>query len=148
MIQDTWGLGNTRTYDACPRSIAYTAGYTAKKIGFKEKSRDVRLDESGTFFYRWQPPFLQMSRRPGIGAHAKQWPQSWRAYAVHNGIQQPVPRFLHEAWKAQATKEEIEQLQYERAELTLRRDITELHLMAEEKIMQARQREKGISRHL
>lgn len=148
LIQDTWDKGITRTYNATPQTIAYTAGYTAKKIGFKEKARPVRLDETGTFFYHWQPPFLQMSRRPGIGAHAKQWPQSWRAYAIHNGTQQPVPRFLHEAWKQQATQEEIEQLIYERSKLTLNRDITELHRLAEEKIMQARQREHSFRRNL
>lgn len=139
LIERTWRNGHTNTVDANPATIAYVAGYSAKKIGWKQQTSSERVDPDTGEVYTWRPPFIQMSRRPGIGGHARQWPESWRLYAVHNGTIQAVPRYLHEAWKHQATPEEIDQLLYEKSQLTLRRDINELRLEAEEKIAIARQ---------
>lgn len=116
MIEDKWGLGHVRTVAATAATINYTAGYTAKKIGFKQRMVPEQIDLRTGEVYNWQPPFIQMSRRPGIGSHARQWPQSWRAYAMQDGYKIPVPRYLHESWKQQASPEEISQLQYEKQE--------------------------------
>lgn len=115
-IEDRWALGHARTTAATPANINYTAGYTAKKIGFKQKMIPEQIDLRTGEVYNWQPPFIQMSRRPGIGANAKQWPQSWRSYAIQDGYRIPVPRYLHDSWKQQASAEDIELLQYEKQE--------------------------------
>lgn len=110
LLDAAWQRGHTVTYDASPATIAYTAGYTAKKYMPLRDIHKERVDPETGEVYTWQLPFLQMSRRPGLAAFAKQWPSSWRSYAILNGAKAPVPRFLHEAWKAQATAEEQLQL--------------------------------------
>lgn len=116
LIEDRWQMGHARTVAANWANIKYTAGYTAKKIGYKEKMIPDQIDLRTGEVYNWQPPFIQMSRRPGIGANAKKWPQSWRAYAIQDGYKIPVPRYLHESWKQQASREDLEQLLYEKQE--------------------------------
>ena len=113
LLDRCWQLGHTLTETVTPARIAYTAGYTSKKIGFKREVHE-RVDPNTGEVYEWQPPFIQMSRNPGIGGDARQHTQSWRAYAIHNGAKLPVPKFYHEAWKQKATAEMIEQLEYER----------------------------------
>lgn len=115
-IEDKWGFGHVRTVAATTANINYTAGYTAKKIGYAQKMIPEQVDLRTGEVYKWQPPFIQMSRRPGIGANAKQWPQSWRQYAIQDGYRIPVPRYLHESWKEQASPEDLEQLLYEKQE--------------------------------
>lgn len=110
-------LGHVRSYDVTPKNIAYTAGYTAKKIGNIEIVNE-RVDPDTGEIYKYQPPYIDMSRNPGIGAHAKKWIQSWRLYAVKDGTKMPVPRYYHEAWKALATEEEIETLLKEKQALS------------------------------
>lgn len=116
IIHHTWGLGHTDTDPITPARIAYTAGYVAKKIGWRHQAAPEQIDYNTGELYHWQPPFLQMSRRPGIGADARQYTNSWRTYAVNNGTKQKVPRYLHDAWKSQATPEQLEQLAYELAQ--------------------------------
>lgn len=132
-IEQSWAQGFCRTVAVTPAAIAYTAGYTSKKIGYSRVTEE-RVDPETGEVYQWQPPFIQMSRRPGIGGHARQWPESWRSYAVHDGYKQPVPRFLHEAWKAQATPEQLDQLMFEKSQLALLRDTSETRLIAAEQI--------------
>ena len=134
LIEEKWGLGHVRVEDVTPARIAYTAGYAAKKIGWVKESVREHVDPETGEVYKWQPPFIQMSRRPGIGGHARQWAASWRLHAVTNGATMPVPRFLHEAWKQQATEEEKELLAWEKSQLALRRDTSERALQAKEKI--------------
>lgn len=105
IIQDAWGLGFTTTYRVTPETIAYTAGYTAKKA--KTKGRELvleRVNPNTGEVYEQQPEFFIMSRRPhGIGGAMRQhWP-SWRTTAVYDGHEMPVPRYYHEAWKQQTT---------------------------------------------
>lgn len=138
-VHDTWGSGHTNTVNISPRAISYTAGYTSKKIGFKDAAAHDRVDYSTGEIYRWEPPFLQMSRRPGIGGEARQWVNSWRNYAVHNGQQMPVPRYLHNAWKDQATDIELEDLIYEKHQLSARKDTSTERLQAAEQIAIAKQ---------
>lgn len=115
LLETTWGLGHLRTDPLNPQRIAYTAGYTQKKTGWHLLQREQRIDPETGECYTWQPPFIQMSRRPGIGHEAKKWPHLWRSYAINRqGNKIPVPRFLHEAWKQQATPDELEQLQQEK----------------------------------
>lgn len=138
IIEETWQLGNTRTEAATPARIAYCAGYSAKKIGWKLE-RGERIDPETGEVYEWQPPFTTMSRRPGIGGHARQWPQSWRLYAIHQGKRMPVPRFLHEAWKQIASPQEVDRLLREKAKIALTRNTTDDTIRAGEQIAIAKQ---------
>lgn len=138
-IDGAWGAGHTKTVDVSPRAISYTAGYTSKKIGFRESGAGERVDMATGEIYQWQPPFLQMSRRPGIGGEARQWVSSWRNYAIHNGQKMPVPRFLHNAWKDQATPQDLEDLLYEKHLLAANKDTSLERLQAAERIAIAKQ---------
>lgn len=108
--QDKWPFGYVRTDPISPASIAYVAGYASKKIGWRLEPRE-RVDPDTGECYIWQPPFVLMSRRPGIGAGARdQYAKSWRKSAIWNGFEVPVPRFLHAGWQSQATDEQKAQL--------------------------------------
>lgn len=148
LVQSAWSLGGTRSYNATPAAIAYTAGYTSKKIGYKKLMADERVDPETGEVYTWQPPFLQMSRRPGIGGHARQWPESWRLFAIHNGQRMPVPRFYHEAWKAQASPSDLEELHLEKIKLAILKDSSPYRLQAAEKLAIARQSLQSARRSL
>lgn len=98
-INRAWGMGITKSVPATPAAIAYTAGYVAKKIGFKEEAAQERVHyETGEVYHR-QAPFLQMSRRPGIGNNDKRWAASWKDFAILGGVRIPVPRYLHKQWR-------------------------------------------------
>lgn len=146
-IERTWTHGYTHTVPVSPAAIAYVAGYCQKKIGW----RLTRQYDPETGELLWEPPFQEMSRRPGIGGHARQWAGSWRKFAVHNGQRMPVPRYLHEAWKAQATPNEKEELEYERLkERALRETLTkeewQQKLRAAEALAAAKQNLKAARR--
>lgn len=126
LVHDTWGKGHTQTVPVTPATIAYTAGYTAKKIGWKLTHRRIVDPETGELLYEWEPPFIQMSRggrsgNKGIGGGARVHVNSWRSYAIYNGRRIPVPRYLHQAWKDQASIEEIERLENEKEERATKR---------------------------
>lgn len=128
-LEETWKKGHVRTYQATPANIAYTAGYCSKKIGYQRYSHE-RTDPTTGEVYEWQPAFIQMSRRPGIGAQAKKYLNSWRLYAIKDGHKMHVPRFLHEAYKQHATKEQLEQLAYEKSQLIRHDDLDALEKIA------------------
>lgn len=94
-IDRTWGMGRTQCVAVTPARVAYVAGYVQKKL-------------DGIHDTKKRPPFIQMSRRPGIGGHARKHSTSWRDYAVLDGKKMKTPRFLHDAWKKTATEEQIE----------------------------------------
>lgn len=101
--QDKWPFGHVRTDPISAKAIAYVAGYTSKKVGWRMEPRE-RVDPETGECYIWQPPFVLMSRRPGIGAAARDaYAQSWRKSAIWGGQEVPVPRFLHEGWQRQAS---------------------------------------------
>lgn len=157
-IEDTWGLGHTRTEEITPARIAYTAGYVAKKIAIQFRGSyetvdpdtgEVTLRFSKDTYHngiRWQDQFIQMSRRPGIGGQAREHWQSWRLFAVLNGTKLPVPRYLHEAWKQQADNIQKEELELEKIKLAILRDTSEPRLQAGEKNAEARQAQRAASR--
>lgn len=134
LIEHTWGHGLCHTVPANRKCIAYTAGYVAKKL-------EMDPDRSGRL-----APFIQMSRRPGIGGHARKHWQSWRDYGIDNGTKVPVPRFLHEAWKNQASFGENDKLQAERAAFYLTRE--PINLTAAELIAEARRHQNSENRKL
>lgn len=154
MIENAWTtpnrklLGFTKTVDLTPSAIAYVAGYNSKKIGWKRNTTYEQVNPETGELYRWQPPFIQMSRNPGIGGHARQWPDSWRSFAVLNGHLMPPPRYLHEAWEAQATPLEKEELETEKIKRAILRDTTQQRLDAGELIAQAKQKESARRRKL
>lgn len=102
-----------------PAAIAYVAGYTAKNVGYPTKVQfedDIDL-ETGEVLGRkiaYQPPFLLMSRRPGIGGDARKYWRSWRKTAIWDGKEVRVPRFLHEAYMKNATAVELDALKAEK----------------------------------
>lgn len=149
-IEAKWPYGYARTYEAHYGAIAYVAGYTAKKYTDKRDTDRERIDYTTGEAYHWQPPFLQMSLKPGIGSHARKWVQSWRSYAILHDRKIPVPRYLHDAYKATATPLQLEQLEYEQAaaQITLNRDISKERLTAGEIIAIAAQTQQTQKRRL
>lgn len=158
-IQEAWGLGHVHTEHVTPAAIAYVAGYTAKKINFADKPRYKLVPEgtpdatqrvnpnTGEVYFTitvYQPPFLEMSRGGkgghGIGGNAKQWPDMWRDYAIHNGHKIPVPRYLHEAWEQQAHPFDIEEQQYQKYKQIKQK--TQQELQAAETILRKQQQLK------
>lgn len=149
LVDDAWARGFTQTIALTPEAIAYVARYTQKKWSDRISNQKERVDPETGEVYTWQPPFLQMSRRPGIGANARRWPHSWRDHAIYGGQPVPVPRFLHEAWKAQATKEEIQQLREEKKQKAkTREDSTPERLEAAAAIARAQQALSAAKRKL
>lgn len=106
-ISEAWGLGHVRVDPLSPNAINYVAGYVAKKIGQGDFIQRDRVDPTTGEVYRYQPPFLQMSRRPGIGAKAREFTSSWKDFAVDDGMKLPVPRYLHEAWRRSVDEEAV-----------------------------------------
>lgn len=148
-IQKAWPHGHALTVDATPGAIAYVAGYTDKKRGDRRKAQEEKVDEETGEVYNYQPPFLQMSRRPGIGGDARdKYTGSWKSFAVHNGKKQPVPRFLHEAWKKQSTAEQREQLEQEKYELRkVIRQTMEQRKAAEQIAIKKQEMRRGQRKH-
>lgn len=113
--QAAWSKGFVTSEAVTPGRISYTAGYCAKKLGFfRPKGEEV--DRSTGEVYVHQPPFLQMSRRPGIAGDFRKYARSWRSHAVWQGREFPVPRFLHSSWKESASESELALLELEKVE--------------------------------
>lgn len=148
-ISKAWGKGHVKTVAVTPAAIAYTAGYAAKKIGFRMEADVERVDPQTGEIYNWQPPFLQMSRRPGIGATARQHTESWRDYAILNGTRIPVPQYLKQSYLETETGEQKEIREHEQylRKLTKER-ISQRMLSANEQIAIAEQRLQADRRKL
>lgn len=123
-ISSAWRQGIVQVDTLTPAAIAYVAGYCAKKVGQSRFYSAVEMvDPSTGEVYTHQDPFILMSRKPGIGAGARdQFWRSWRDHAIWHGREVPVPRYLHEGFKRNATPEEVEALSRERAEFIARLD--------------------------
>lgn len=129
VVSASWGMGRTQTDYVTSRSISYTAGYTTRKVG---RRYGLLADD------RTEECLLQMSRNPGIGGKARQFVSSWKLFAVNNGYKMPVPRYLHQAWKDQATPLAQERLLYQKAQLAASRDTSVERLEAAEAICYSR----------
>lgn len=116
-VQKAWPYGFAQTHVLRDEAIAYVAGYVSKKLGVVE-SKVERVDRRTGEVYTYQPPFLEVSRRPGIGASARRFTNSWRRSAVVDGAEVPVPRYLHAAWAQQATADDVKKLNQEVSEYT------------------------------
>lgn len=122
-IEAAWPYGFSRVDPVGPGTIEYVAGYCAKKIGWREEYGDV-IDRSTGEVIEERPraPFVHMSRNPGIGGSAREHWQSWKETAIHMGREIAVPRYLHEAWKANASPAMKEALEHHRYEKSRSRD--------------------------
>lgn len=143
LIEKAWGRGIVHSVQVTPASINYVAGYTQKKSGDERRGKK-EWRKAPDFFetgevYQYQQPFIQMSRRPGIGGHARKYTASWKECAIYNGAKMAVPRFYHAAWKKQATEEEINTLAETKKQKAKLKQITLQQLQANEKIQQALQ---------
>lgn len=108
-----WPYGLAAVHQLKPAAIAYVAGYVSKKYNEPRERPQERLDTSTGELYVSQPPFLLMSRNPGIGANGKRTIRDFRK-AVHiDGHKLPAPRYLRLAWQKQATDEQRETLDQE-----------------------------------
>ncbi len=67
LVEDTWGKGITKTVEVTPAAIAYVAGYTSKKIGWKLQRRRITDPETGELLYEWEPPIHPNEPPPGSG---------------------------------------------------------------------------------
>jgi len=117
-ITSSWRFGHVRIDPITPAAISYVAGYCSKKVGWK-LDRGERVDPETGELFTYQPPFILMSRNPGIAANAKKYWPSWRETAIHHGREVPVPRYLHQAWKDHASFQAQETLETERAQREL-----------------------------
>lgn len=147
-------LGHVHIDTVTPAVINYVAGYVAKKLDYRRDGpkyvEAIDYDTGELGYVRWQQPFITMSRNPGIGGKARtEYTNSWRAYAIMNGNQMPVPKYLHDAWKAQATPQQLEELEYERFQNRIRKTpITPEQLHAAEEIAKAKHKLQAARRQL
>lgn len=146
-IQESWPYGHAKNLPVTPATIAYTAGYSSKKLGPRDDPED-RIDYDTGEVYRYQPPFIQMSRRPGIGGDARAFWRSWRSTAISMGTEIPVPRFLHEAWKRHATPSQIQSLKEEKKLKAIDHAVTRYSLQAGEQIALTRHSNRAAKRTL
>lgn len=118
IVQKVWPYGFAQTHSLSDAAVAYVAGYVSKKLGTIEAA-DERVDPRTGEVYNYQPPFLQASRRPGIGSNARRlFSSSWRRSAIVDGRPVPVPRYLHAAWADKASPDDIRALNQEMREST------------------------------
>lgn len=140
-LRASWPYGHADTHTLTPAGIAYVAGYTAKKCAQWYEKRE-RVDPDTGEVYVFQPPFLLMSRGgrsgKGIGSGALQYWRSWRRTAVIKGREVPVPRYLHASWLERADAVAIADLECEKEQAVLARDVSRARLEASEMIANAK----------
>lgn len=138
-IQECWKYGFTESDIVTTERVSYCAGYTDKKADQRYRAalpHDAISSDGEP--YRYQPPFIQMSRNPGIGAYARDnYTQSWQLYAIKDGHKMTVPRYLKQGWKYTATDEEIANNKAALLKHALTRNTTYEQLEAAEKIAEA-----------
>lgn len=139
LIQKTWKYGFTEADIVTLDRISYCAGYTDKKADQRYRAAlPYNAISSDGEPYRYQPPFIQMSRNPGIAAYARDnYTKSWQLYAIKDGHKMAVPRYLKQGWKYTATDEEIANNKAALLKHALTRNTTYEQLEAAEKIAEA-----------
>lgn len=145
VISRCWSRGFVTVSEVTPGRISYTAGYCAKKVGLLDAPGE-RVDYSTGELYEYQPPFIQMSRRPGIGGHVRKHWRSWRTEAVWEGRCVPVPRFLHNSWQESASESEKAALLLEKVESRMVPTVRELR--ASDAIARARVQQNADRRQM
>lgn len=106
MCEKLWNQGNVVIGDVTPRSAAYVAGYTLKKVygqRAEEHYGDVVDMVTGEQLYR-RPEFVKMSNRPGIGAwwYARYGSDCFPGdRAVMEGQEYKVPRYYWKKFEAE-----------------------------------------------
>lgn len=123
-LSQLWKEGSHQFSRVNPDRIAYTCGYTVKKMGtLRDRSAYGVVDpETGEYIER-EPEFAVMSRRPGIG---DSWFQKYqrdlrRGFLHHEGSEVTIPRFYERKYQ-QAHPEEVEYRKRLRAHLRNQRD--------------------------
>jgi len=139
-IERSWSKGFVTVDPVTPARVSYVAGYCAKKLGF-HRPKGEEVDFATGEVYTHQPPFLTMSRRPGIAGDFRKYFRSWRSHAIWQQRPFPVPRFLHASWRESASESERAALELEKVERMGR--ITVRELVASEDIASARVRLKS-----
>lgn len=86
LLSEVWPFGEHKFGPATPAAANYIAKYNLKQVG--DGSFDITTGEAR------QPPFLRMSRRPGIGSRwLARYREDLRAgYMVVDGHRVPIPR--------------------------------------------------------
>lgn len=114
IIRSVWPFGLAQVHALRMGAISYVAGYVSKKYNEPRQPRDTseHVSADGEVYVQ-QPPFLLMSRNPGIGANAKRTARDFRKRVHLDGQALPAPRYLRLAYRAQATEAQLEQLDKE-----------------------------------
>lgn len=148
VIEDAWGEGFVSCMAVTDKLISYIAGYDAKKLGHDERYQ-LSFDRStGEILHEYQPPFILMSRRPGIGAGAAKWWTMFRKRVRMGSCQLPVPRYLHRLWRENATQDELDALEAERMRDAAERDTSWARIEAGAAIVAARLKQQASKRKI
>lgn len=148
-IQEAWPHGEVRDIKpAVAESIAYVAGYCAKKYGEEISTQRERVDRRTGEVYNYQPPFILMSRggrnNKGIGGHHRdQFTNSWEKTATLNGYTQRVPRYYKQKWNETASRKKLSKNEIETHEIMKTINITEQQRKAAELIARDKQKIKA-----
>lgn len=136
-LQKLWPEGFVTVGDVTFESAAYVARYVVKKLsGEAAEEAYTRVDSSTGEFFRIQPEFGAMSRRPGIG---KGWFEKWKKdcypsdYIVMRGQKMQPPRYY------ETLAEEIEKIHHKRRYHALKntKDNTFARLRVREEVKKA-----------
>lgn len=102
-LEQLWKFGNSTVGELDRRSAEYVARYVVKKVtGDRAADHYRTVDlETGEVIWR-EPEFVQMSRRPGIGA--RWFDKYWRDVFPHDrvvvkGVQAKPPRYYLQRMK-------------------------------------------------
>lgn len=119
-LEELWGCGFATIGSVTFESAAYVARYVTKKVtGEAAEEHYTRIDEDG-FFWKIQPEYATMSRRPGIG---RDWFNLYKAdrmahdYVVVRGVRCKPPRYYDNLILSESESrfEEIKQSRVDRA---------------------------------
>lgn len=144
-LSQLWQEGSHQFSRVNPDRIAYTCGYTVKKMGtLRDRTAYGVVDpETGEYVER-EPEFAVMSRRPGIG-HG--WFEKYqsdlrRGFLNHERTEVAIPRFYERKYQ-ETHPEEVEYRKQLRARLRNQRDpieATKQRLRTKEAVARARDR--------
>lgn len=153
ILEQLWRKGTVQLDDVTPRSAAYVAGYSVKKVyGPRADAyyEDVVHLETGEVTRR-RPEFVAMSLKPGIGAG---WYEKYgkdlfpHDFAVQEGRRYKVPRYYWDKFKESADAGVVEELEFRRLQRAQerrsdstpeRRAVREVHAKAKQEFYSQRE---------